>query len=304
MSTAMVLLVGEQPAPNLLPTSFLKPDVAVLVYTAFTQHVAGNLEKLLTTQCRCLRCEVDAYRIPDIRSALGSFLYDKIGDYTLVFNLTGGTKPMAIAAYSMAHHNRASIVYFQTQGGQSLLYIYEISDDGQIYLKDEVSIPESITIDDYLTLYLSDYQTTGFARTREGEFERATSEALKPYVDEIIAGVKKGGALDIDLVLRCGNQVGIAEVKTGRKGRSKEGIDQLNTAGGRQFLGIYTRKFLIVDSIWDHTLSNLRELAEARNVNLIELPSYSQTGIISDGDKQVLLDRVQQTLRCGMKGDK
>jgi hypothetical protein len=117
-------------------------------------------------------------------------------------------------------------------------------------------------------------------------------------VDEIVAGVKLGGALDIDLVLRCGNQVGIAEVKTGRKSRSKEGINQLNTAGGRAFLGIYTRKILIVDTVWDATCSNLRELAEARNVQVVELPSYLQTGALSDYDRQRLTSAVRSALRC------
>ena len=146
-------------------------------------------------------------------------------------------------------------------------------------------------------MYLGDYQITGFAKTREGAFEKAVHDVLQTHVDEVLAGVKKGGALDIDLVIRCGNRVGIAEVKTGEKARKKVGIDQLNTAGGREFLGTYTKKFLIVDMPWD-TLSNLRELAQARDITVIEVPSYGMTGAISNTDQRTLARTVQQVLRC------
>ncbi|MBE7557389.1 MAG: hypothetical protein HS126_40645 [Anaerolineales bacterium] len=101
--------------------------------------------------------------------------------------------------------------------------------------------------------------------------------------------------MDIDLVVRIGNQVGIIEAKTGGKGRKKEGIDQLNTAGGRAYLGTYTKKFLIVDSSWE-ILSNLSDLAKVRDIVVIELPSYGETKQLADADRERLIQTIRTNL--------
>jgi len=51
MKTAMVLLVGEQPAPNMLPVRQLSPNAAVLVYTDYTRIRTKNLRDLLKRDC-------------------------------------------------------------------------------------------------------------------------------------------------------------------------------------------------------------------------------------------------------------
>ena len=47
--------------------------------------------------------------------------------------------------------------------------------------------------------------------------------------------------MEIDLIFRCGNSIGIAELKTGKSATEKEGIDQLNAACAREYLGTYTK---------------------------------------------------------------
>jgi len=299
MNAAMILLIGEQPAPNLLPLRYYRPSRVVLVRTELTKKVSENLQALIEDDTQVHMLDVQPYHIERIAQDLESFLErHKWANNELLFNVTGGTKPMALAAYNVAQRYRSPVLYFQTEGGRSLLYRYEFSEGGQIRLMEKTDLPGTITIADYLRSYVGQYEETGFSRGAGGNFERVVYQALESVVDEIIAGVKLGGALDVDLVLRCRNQVGIAEVKTGKKARSKEGIDQLNTAGGRAFLGIYTRKFLIIDTLWDATCSNLRELAEARNIQVIELPSYAQMGTLSDEDRQMLINTVQSVLRC------
>ena len=159
------------------------------------------------------------------------------------------------------------------------------------------SVPSVLTIDDYLRAHLESYAVTGPANAPGGDFEIAVAKALNGAVDELSPGVKPAGALEIDLVVRCGNRVGICEVKSGKKSGTKEGIDQLATAGGREFLGTYTTRFLIVDREWkDRT--NLMELAEAREVVLIELPGYHDGQHLDDKDAKTLRDRVRQRLGC------
>jgi hypothetical protein len=156
-------------------------------------------------------------------------------------------------------------------------------------------LPGLITIDDYLRAFVDDYHLTGFANQDEGGlFEQAVYAALQPAVDEIMVGAKLLGALDVDFVVRCDNQVGIIEAKTGPG--VKKGIDQLNTAGGQRYLGTYTQKILVSDQRWDHTRSNLRELAEARRIEVIELPSFGAQGQLLPEDVQRLVQTVCQCL--------
>jgi len=97
--------------------------------------------------------------------------------------------------------------------------------------------------------------------------------------------------IDIDLFIRCGNQAGIAELKAGKAG--KDGIDQLSTAGGRAYLGIYAAKFLITGSPLG---GSLKQLAKALGIVAVELPSYSAGNQISHADRKLLVETIKRKL--------
>lgn len=295
ISKKMVALIGEQPIPNLLPIKYERPESALLVRTARTKPVSQRLEKVLKNNTLIYFCEVDdPYSIADVYQQL-SCKIDELGwlSTELVFNLTGGTKPMALAAYQVALDKMSEFLYLESERGKSLLRRYKF--EGNLAtLKHEEIVPSIISIADYLSVHLDNYQVRDFSEA----FEKVLFEILRNEVDEVIAAVKDlTGTLDLDLVVRVNNQVGIIEVKTGRKAKKKEGIDQLNTAGGRAFLGTYTKKFLIVDCSWENS-TNLSELAVARNIEVIQLPSYGQTNQLSDNDKKHLI----QTLKTFLGG--
>jgi hypothetical protein len=105
--------------------------------------------------------------------------------------------------------------------------------------------------------------------------------------------------VDVDFVVRCAHQVGIIEARTGSG--VKKRIDQLSTAGEPRNLGTYTQKLLVSDQVWDHTLSNLRELAEARRIEVIELPSFAESGHLSAEDAEASRRRVCKVLGRGLK---
>ena len=283
-----VSLIGEQPIPNLLPIRYQPPDAVVLVYTDRTQAAAERLGRLLPMDCTAVPCLVSAYDI----QATTQDLLSLIGEHEwaasdMLFNLTGGTKAMALAAYLAAAELRAPFIYLQSEGKKTRLYRYEFGDDGRPHVSADDLLGALITIDDYLRAYVGEYQLTGFAKEEKGRlFEQAIFETLKPVVDEIVPGARLLGALDVDFVVRCENQVGIIEAKTGPG--VKKGIDQLNTAGGQRYLGTYTRKMLVSDQQWDSSRSNLRELAEARRIEVIELPSFCTTHELSPEDIQKL----------------
>jgi hypothetical protein len=280
MPSAMILLVGEQPAPNLLPTRRLKPDVAVLVLTERTRRVAENLARLLKPVCRCLPCPVDPYKIPEIQ------------DDTFTFNLTGGTKPMALAAFCLAKMHDSPIVYFQTEGNRSLLYHY-VFDGDEVALQDTDDLAESISLDDYLRLHLGAYET----EAPRNAFEQQVFETLAatPGIAEVFTSVRPRGlgALEVDFAVRCGNQVSVGEVKS--KG-AKDGIDQINAVADPRYLGTYVRKFLVSA----HPVHpNNQALAQAYRIEVIELPSYGETDALDTEDRQKLGDAVLRRMGGG-----
>lgn len=293
--TVMILLVGEQPIPNLLPVLHERPDEVLLVHTDRTREQSERLGKLLEThRCRSESLFVPAFDIAQIRAQLGERLAEKgwRGPETL-FNLTGGTKTMAFAAYELAVRLRSDFLYLQTEGERSRIYRYGTAGGAPFLQGDPQIVPGILTIDDYLRAHVGEYEVTGFSKSEGGLFEKAVFDALEDAVDEIQPGTRFNPTVEIDLVVRCGNQVGVAEIKTSKPG--KEGIDQLVAATAREYLGIYTKRFLITAREWTQA-ENLKDLTVARNVALIELPTYLSGGALSDGDRQLLRGQVQRAL--------
>jgi hypothetical protein len=294
MAAVMYSLVGEQPLPNLLPIRFLAPAATVLVHTDRTERVSKRLSKLLpATQL----LKVDPYDIAQIEKLiLDGISASQIDPAAITFNLTGGTKAMAIATYRVAERMRCRFVYFQTEGRRSLLHAYTWTAEAQPVLEQQDEIPGIISLEDYVRAHIGEYHAEGRSRAEGGLFEQQVADLLRSHVDEVALGVKLGGALDADIMIRKGNRVAVIEVKTGNKAARKEGIDQLNSIAGPDYLGTYTVKFLAIDRQWDKTRSNLRELAEARNITVLEIPAGSSMDEIGQETVQSLVEVVMRKL--------
>ncbi len=289
MTMAMVLLVGEQPAPNLLPVRHMKPDAAVLVYTERTEGIAKNLRALLEPEIACLLCPVQPFGITHIRAQLQRFLTTEAGGYKLVFNVTGGTKEMAVAAFLVAQSMGAQIVYLQSEGDRPRLLQYHL-DGHELILTSEVEVEDLISLDDYLRMYRGHYAS----EASRDDFEKEVAETLRSAqgIDEVLTSVRLEGlgALEIDLVVRRGNRVGIGEVKSKAK---KDGIDHLNSAAAQTFLGTYVRKFLVSGTKVD---PNNRELAAAYRIEVVELLSFGETRRLDRQDQDKLVKAVTRVL--------
>jgi len=292
MSQVMICLIGEQPAPNLLPIRHYRPEQVVLAYSKFTKYVRNNLENLLKLSCSVTSVEIDAYDIMAARDNLKVHLEKvRFKEKEWLFNLTGGTKTMALASFMLAQQENASVIYFQSESGKSNLDHYTFHNN-RLTLKHHLEVAELISIDDHLKAYGHGDYIVCF---KENVFEEVVFDTLKPKLSEIIRGVHIGGALDIDLVFRCGNQIGVAELKTRMDPESdkwKQAIDQLNTASQREFLGTYVKRFLIINGKLGH---NNRELAKAHRITVIEnLPFDS--GSFSDEDCIRLVQEVKKSM--------
>ncbi|MCS7289321.1 MAG: DUF1887 family CARF protein [Roseiflexus sp.] len=295
----LVQLIGGQPLPNLLPPLHLKPATTILVYTPQTELIKQRLEALLrdsSLQSDSICC--DAYDIPAITEALDN----KLSNYNedLVFNLTGGTKAMVLAANQIAARKQADLVYLESERGQSVLYTYSYDEQSNLRSKERKILPELVSIDQFLDAHIGkgQWQATGPSKDTGGLFEQAVAKALKGLPNaEIKQGVRFLGSgnrpqADIDIVVRCGNQFARIECKSGGKITTLDAAKQLNLV--TELLGTYTRKFIALTG-----KPNDDHLAvyEATRTTVIELSSFDGTHL-SDADKTKLVGVIKQALSC------
>jgi len=291
----MIFLVGEQSIPNLLPIRAFRPEAALGVFSEYTRKGYERLGPLVGEQLRLWPLKVDAYDICAIQAALlGEIRSRELVSHELLFNITGGTKPMSLAAYLAAQELQAPIIYLQTEGKRTRLCRYEFDQTAPRMVEDQI-LPGLITIDDYLQAYLGrQYSSRKSVQDDDGHrFEQAIANALGPVLDEAVRGISLKGVVDVDLVVRSENQVGILEAKLGNN-HMKQGIDQLNTAGGQTFLGTYTQKFLVSDQNWN-AYPDLKELASTRQITIIELPN-------SRGQPTLTMENTQKVQQAILKG--
>lgn len=293
----MICLIGEQPLPNLLPIRYDKPDKVVLAYTEGSEDVCKRLAKVLQGGPQFYTHRVQPFDVRATRLSLETFAQDRgLRPAQLVFNLTGGTKAMAFAAYGLAEEWHCRFLYLESDEVKSRVYRYNFQDGGPLLEREEI-IPGVITVDDYLKLHLGAYRTkVRFDPGAGGQFEEIICKSLSGQVDEVVPGVLYGGWPDIDMVVRYANQIGFVEAKAGGEGKNSKGINQLNTAVQRQFRGMFTKKLLILGIALDHTHNNLRDMAEVSDIRVIELPRYGETGDLSDIDRERLVREVKETL--------
>lgn len=272
--TILINLVGEQPLPNLMPIALEEPSEVVLVYSDLTRRVAKNLCQLIDVPV--ILHEVDAYSIAETEAYLRGLIDEKqwlAG--ALLFNLTGGTKPMSLGAFRVALDTGSRALYLRTERPPTIYYFDFAQGSEPITATPLGSLSPILCLATFLRAFRgSQYQVRGdYAKTEPGRsFEKAAHKALTECVDEVMVGLKLDDVVDIDLVLRTGNEVALVECKIGQNGR-KGAIDQLNTAGGRDYLGTYTRKIIVSNVPWK-TETNLSALAQARRIDVIELVDY------------------------------
>lgn len=296
----LLSLIGEQPIPVLLPIRCLQPERNLLVYTAKTRERARLLRRLIGG-AEDLRddLQVDAYDFPQTLAKLHARLAD---ESEIQFNLTGGTKMMALAAYALAAQKNAEFMYVESEKHHSLLYRYQFQ-SGLPRLREQTAMPSLITTAEYLKAHLPGFEERGFSKdehgnlTEGGMFEKAIHDALKQRGFDALAGVRPAGVedqIEIDLVFRVDNQVGIAEIKLGGGESGKRGLDQLKMAGEQAYLGTYTAQFMIVAA--PRLYGRAQGLAARRGVTVITLPEYQSGKSLPPVVAQRLISQICQRL--------
>ncbi len=296
----LVSLLGRKPILNLMAIRELGPDEVLFVGSKETHDLGQHLQSLVSGQAKVYQSEIydphDAtYIIKAITKKLRKLDW-KAGE--TVFDLSGGAKLMFYAAAEMAKAHESPAADIERIGHRYRIRQWEFKDHQLIRTRDEF-LPELITIADYLNCYLPGFREDGFSRDARGKvdiggrFEQSVYQTLARHLDEIMAGVRPEGVaqqIEIDLIVRQGNNVGIVEAKTGVK---KAGIDQLDTAGNPHYLGDYLVKLLVTGRYLPRAH---KALASAQEVRVIELPGYSDRSGLPEHDQQHLVQTMHEAL--------
>lgn len=293
----LVNIIGEQPIPNMLPNLYLNPDKNIFLFTDTTEKIAARLNKLVLNS-KIIR--VYSYDYNSFSQKLEEVLAE---NENYIFNITGGTKIMSIALFNYAKKIRSQVVYLQSEETRTKLFFYDFSDDGLINISSKI-IPELMDIDLFLKIHLPGYEVnTNFDKHDSGfKYENAIVKALQKNDFEVLPSVKprgEGNQLEIDAVIRLKgtNKFGIAEIKIGDKREEgpKKGIDQLALAGSREYLGTYTKRFLITERILS---KHIKELALAHNIVVVDdIKTNPNTSLLELDSKNKLIERLKEKMQ-------
>lgn len=299
----LVSLISEQTIPNLLPILHLKPEVNLFVHTTSEKNSLKPAQRLknLVTGSEVQLLQVDAYRADRIYEKLKQAIPEGA---EVVFNLTGGTKPMPLAAFQLAQEIGARCIYYQTEGArgrdqQSVLHWYRI-EGSHLAFENSEPLPDLLNLDIYLHAYLDGYQENAPDPSKTGyDLETAVRHALQNKVDEWKTSVVPQGIKDqaeIDLMIRRGNNIAVLEIKSGGEGSNKKALDQLTTIVAREYLGTYASRVIFTRSDSDSKSSWYKALAAALRVEVIEMQFGLKNNRLDERDQRILLQRIDQIL--------
>lgn len=298
--TTMIALVGEQPLPNFFPVLHYHPNDVLLLYTDRTRQKYEYLQATLQSETNISGLETDPYDIPTIVEMLDKELGKRTEKPPLLFNLTGGTKPMSLAAYQIAQKRMASMIYLQSEGKNTRIYSYTWGAH-QLRATGSELLPEYLTLSKVFDLHFGpgNWSQEGSARGEGGPFEDALAGLLRKSGYEVMVGVKAmNRQIDIDVAVRAGNQYGIIEAKMGANGSRLDGVKQLSNAV--RHLGTYSQTCYVitVPPQRDHKM-----ITEASNIQVISLPGYNtETNLFTWEDEVQLLSVIGQTLKGNEQG--
>lgn len=293
--TTMIALVGDQPLSNFLPVKYYQPQKVLLIYTTKTRQKYEYLQATLQKDANVDALEVEPYDILAIAQAIDAKIPKKTPSPSLLFNLTGGTKPMPLAAYQVAQQRKAPMMYLQSEGKNTCVYHY-LREDQQLRLVDNELLPEIATLQDIFDLHLGpgNWQEDGSGRREGSVFEDAIVDVLRLNGYEVMVGVNAmNGQMDVDVAVRFGNQYGIIEAKMGRNGVRLDGIKQLSNAA--RHLGTYSQTLFVITV---PPQGAQRMMVKASNIEVVSLPTYEQSSnTLPAAETAKLLDRVGKTLK-------
>ena len=315
-STTLVCLIGEQPIPNLLPIFHFSPSHVVLVMTRLPRLVpiVNALKQVLQEKniITTLLTLSNEYSISDCYTELEEQLRQKDIVPTHI-NITGGTKPMSLAAFLLAEKNSLPVYYLESNREQKN-QLYESAFDNHILKQVSVqNIHQQISLVDFIRSF--GYETT--ERQPRDALEIAVSTAIRACgLFEMRTGIQidAQGNSDIDIMLRYEDRYAMIEVKQvarelckncGKKvkPKPKQALEQVVTISEQRIFGTYTNRILILHCAEDEVrnIDGITDMCKILNTKWILLhDDYKQHGRLSTQDCERLYTSLFKVL--GIQG--
>jgi len=271
---AMVVLVGRQPLPNLIPIKHLRPGWVCFVYTdasrAVYEHTAALVRRMGIETHGLL---VDAYDVAGTSAALSALILPLTREaVSVTINLTGGTKTMVLAAFQVARRGDFPVLYLNSEQDPMVLYRYGWRDGELSQVQAETPLVD-VTIAEYLDAHLGpgawhhgelDLANAG------GAFESAVASTLRECADEVVTSIRLlGGSTEVDMLARTGSRFAIFEVKSGQSGRRADGIKQLSSVA--KSLSIYTALYYVIEVEME---KSQQMLVDSHGVQVVSLGAH------------------------------
>ncbi|MFO0578875.1 MAG: DUF1887 family CARF protein [Polyangia bacterium] len=316
----MICLIGEQPIPNLLPILHFRPERILLFYTKLTKRRAENLAAVAAQRTHGLvdSFVVEPYDAASIYEVLNTSVGSRPGSELLV-NLTGGTKPMMLAALQFAVARAAASLYFTSEAQLNEIFFFPCT---TLPLPRIMPLPFDTTLD--VSLHAAAFGRTP-ERPRqqgknvcqealEGAVAAALTAAVPEFFDEVVPGARFG-LVEIDVIVRYRNQIAFCEVyhpdldkKKARRppgdtspihANLKQKLDQLSTASGRDYFGTYIKRCVIFAGSEDNMHPDYLTLSRAQSVHNIALdfPPGPAGQPLAAAERQKLIDELYKCLK-------
>lgn len=288
----MIAFAGEQPIPNAVPVKHYSPEHLVLAHTDRTKSVARRIANLFKQQTmKPLLLLTEAYNVAKIITELREFITEhKIDPHNIVFNLTGGTKPMEFAALELARDLQCQAFYYQSDNNQSIIWPYKLN-SGKLEAQEPIPATAKLGINEVLSLFVDNYHTDNFRNSFESQVADVLGSLGNDY--EVLHNVyldSVGPNIEIDWILCYNNTLAVGEVK--QQAKKTDGIDQINGVTDQRTLGTYTKKFIISA---EEPHSNDKLLAQAYRIEMIVVPS-AQSGDLNEIDKKMIASQVRRVM--------
>jgi len=304
--TTMIALVGEQTVPNVLPIRHYHSDSVIFIYSERTEQVYERMKVVLQKEANIDGFKVEPYNIENAAQAIEEEIIKRVENQSLIFNLTGGTKTMVIAAYQVAEKRKAPIIYVESEGGRSNIDLYEWKTSNLVHQLNE-PILKYLSLHEILDLSLGRgkdikgkfhwYQKEPNPQDGSGHiFEIAILQAVRDYEKyEVMGGVKgRNNQVDIDVMVGYRSQMGLIEAKLGSRGL--EGVKQLSTA--KLYLkGTYNKQFLVLNN---KPSKDQEMMCEALDITIISLLHYQENmNALTQEDSNTLLTEINKVMKVG-----
>jgi hypothetical protein len=284
----LISLIGHQPLPNLLTLRYIKPDAVMFIHSNSRDTQLNNRKEWLSQLAKS-----DGVAVIEPSSGVNPWSLNSVTellDYdllsldltstTIIFDITGGTKAMAVGLTKAAEKIGGELIYLETEKDDNRLHRCRVTANGDLVEVGVASLPKLVTLQDFFFIHLGltpDQLTPAPSDpTKKGiQFESAVRSTFAGLVDDLLYSIKPLDVEEIDIVLQKRNRFAIVECKArGDDERKAYGILQLNNLASERYLGTYTGKILATIANYSRDSSPNFKMAKEHRVHLLELPNW------------------------------